>query len=51
MSNIFNDERIQNKKKIEDFVFKLKPQRNANVIYMNVALRPDGNDDAVMRRF
>lgn len=36
MSNLLNcEERVLYKKKIEDFVFKLRPQRNASIIYVN----------------
>ncbi|KAM3127827.1 hypothetical protein pb186bvf_020058 [Paramecium bursaria] len=44
MSNIFNDERINYKRRIDDFVFKLRPQRNTNII--NIL-----SDESLYRRY
>ncbi|CAD8115480.1 unnamed protein product [Paramecium sonneborni] len=52
MSNLLNnEERLLYKKKIEDFVFKLRPQRNASILYVNsLSSLQTTSDDTVLRK-
>ncbi|CAD8211086.1 unnamed protein product [Paramecium pentaurelia] len=52
MSNLLNnEERLQYKKRIEDFVFKLRPQRNASILYVNSQNSVQSiSDDTLLRK-
>ncbi|CAK93889.1 unnamed protein product (macronuclear) [Paramecium tetraurelia] len=52
MSNLLNnDERIMQKKRLEDFVFKIRPQRNASILYVNSqSSLQTTTDDIVLRK-
>ncbi|CAD8194617.1 unnamed protein product [Paramecium pentaurelia] len=52
MSNFLNnEERLLYKKKIEDLVFKMRPQRNASIIYVNsLSSIQTTADDTVLRK-
>ncbi|CAD8106171.1 unnamed protein product [Paramecium sonneborni] len=52
MSNLLNnEERTMQRKKIEDFVFKIRPQRNASILYVNSqSSLQTTTDDIVLRK-
>ncbi|CAD8103155.1 unnamed protein product [Paramecium sonneborni] len=52
MSNLLNnEERAIQRKKIEDFVFKIRPQRNASILYVNSqSSLQTTTDDIVLRK-